>query len=270
MKAAWNKGLTKDTDPRVMSYSNTMVKNKKSGGYRRNGGRGLRGYYKGIWCDSSWELAYVVYCLEHDIPIERNHDRFEYFYERKRIYIPDFKVEHQLIEIKGFVYDKKLQEEKNKSTNKPLIVIGKKDIQKYLDYVISKYGKNFITLYENKIDNKIKCDRESYKEALLDYFNIRNMKVVDVSKLVKLSEQHLRRLLKEFEITPNYRLKPTRIKGSISENKKIVMLTLTNNIVRKFESSYKAAKFIGKTRQHIIDCCKGKRKTAYGYKWKYD
>lgn len=27
--------------------------------------RGYKGWYKGIWCDSSWELAYVIFNLEH-------------------------------------------------------------------------------------------------------------------------------------------------------------------------------------------------------------
>lgn len=39
-----------------------------------------RGYYDNIWCDSSWELAFVVYCKEHNMSIERNKQSFEYIF----------------------------------------------------------------------------------------------------------------------------------------------------------------------------------------------
>ena len=61
--------------------SATCKKNKKSGGYRRNGGKGIRGWYKGYWCDSSWELAYVIYNLEHNIHFIRNTKGFNYKFE---------------------------------------------------------------------------------------------------------------------------------------------------------------------------------------------
>lgn len=61
--------------------SATCKKNKKSGGYRKNGGKGIRGWYKGYWCDSSWELAYVIYNLEHNIHFIRNTKGFNYKFE---------------------------------------------------------------------------------------------------------------------------------------------------------------------------------------------
>ena len=46
--------------------------NKLAGGYRRGSGRGKKGWYKGYWCDSSWELAWVIYSLEHGVEFTRN------------------------------------------------------------------------------------------------------------------------------------------------------------------------------------------------------
>jgi len=46
----------------------------------------------------------------------------------------------------------------------------------------------------------------------------------------------------------------------------------TNQLLKVFKSASDAARFLGKTRNansHIIDVCKNKRKTAYGYKWIY-
>ena len=117
-----------------------------NGGYRKGSGRGKSGWYKGIWCDSSWELAFVIYHLDNNIPIKRNTDYFEYEYlDKKHKYYPDFLVENNLYEIKGFYTEQtkiKLQSCEN------IIIIDKNSIDKYLDYTIEKYGKDFISLYE--------------------------------------------------------------------------------------------------------------------------
>ena len=64
---------------------------KNFGGYVKGSGRGKQGRYKGIWCDSSWELAFVIYHLDHNIPFERNWNKFEYQYEgQTHLYVPDF------------------------------------------------------------------------------------------------------------------------------------------------------------------------------------
>lgn len=53
--------------------------------------------------------------------------------------------------------------------------------------------------------------------------------------------------------------------------KKIYMIDKnTNKIIKKFDAIIEATHYIGKTKScHIVSCCKGKIKTAYGYKWKY-
>ena len=74
-----------------------------NGGYRQGSGRGKKGWYKGFFCDSSYELAFVIYCLEHNKTITRNLIRRKYIWEgRERNYIPDFFVDNEFIEIKGY------------------------------------------------------------------------------------------------------------------------------------------------------------------------
>lgn len=75
---------------RKQKISESMKKNKLSGGLRIGSGRGKKGRYKGHWCDSSWELAWVIYNLEHNISFERNHIGFNYQYKgQERKYYPD-------------------------------------------------------------------------------------------------------------------------------------------------------------------------------------
>ena len=111
--------------------------------------KGIMGYYNGIHCDSSWELAYLVYCIEHDIPIKRCKVRFNYKYNgTTHTYTPDFIInENQLVEIKGFKDRSWVEKEKCCKENN-IKIIDENEIKPYIDYVKNKYGKDFISLYE--------------------------------------------------------------------------------------------------------------------------
>lgn len=133
-------------------YNDTDFKfrKKSSGGYRKGSGRGKSGWYKGIQCDSSYELAWVIYNIEHGIKFERNKEGFDYFFnEKKHRYYPDYYLPENdtYIEIKGF--NTTQHQSKINQFHKKITVLYKKDLAYVFDYVIGKYGKNFIELYEN-------------------------------------------------------------------------------------------------------------------------
>lgn len=124
-----------------------IAKNNKLGGYVKGCGRGKSGWYKKYWCDSSWELAFVIYCQENGIEIERNKEKFEYIYKDKKLnYIPDFKIGEEFVEIKGY-YTQQFEAKKQQFPHF-LKVYGKNEMKPILEFVIDKYGKNFIELYE--------------------------------------------------------------------------------------------------------------------------
>lgn len=166
-KTPWNKGLTKNIDSRVSRPEqkgkkfgssitghsletkhrlSEVAKKRNLGGYIRGSGRGKKGWYKGFFCDSSWELAYIIYCLDHGIDIKRNTEKRTYEYKGKiKNYIPDFIVKGELVEIKGYKTDEWLAK---LSANPDVKVLYEKDLQPILDYVIMQYSKKFIELYE--------------------------------------------------------------------------------------------------------------------------
>ena len=124
-----------------------IMRLKGAGGYRKGSGRGKSGWYKGYYCDSSWELAVVIFCLENNIQIKRNTEKRHYEFDGKiRNYIPDFFINGILTEIKG--YNSKQWEAKY-AFNKDITIIDKEGIKPYISYVESIYGKDFIKLYEN-------------------------------------------------------------------------------------------------------------------------
>ena len=175
---AWNKGLTKETDARVLKSSITYRENFLLGKHKVNihrkteeekeiirkqklelcakqgtnlCGKGKRGYYKGYYCQSSWELAYVIYQLEHNVAFIRNKEGFKYILEGiERSYFPDFYLidDDTYVEIKGYYDNKTKEKEKQFPANKKLQVLKYEEMQPILDYVVSKYGKKFIELYE--------------------------------------------------------------------------------------------------------------------------
>lgn len=120
----------------------------KTGGYRKEAGRGKMGWYRGYYCNSSWELVWVIYQLEHGLQFKRNTRGFEYQFEnRKYKFYPDFILDNgEYVEIKGWVTKK--DKEKINQFKHSLKVIRGKDLKDMFDYVIDKYGKNYTYLYE--------------------------------------------------------------------------------------------------------------------------
>ena len=112
-------------------------------------GNSKKGWYNGIFCDSAWELAFVVYYKEHNLFIERCKESFKYNYNNEEHnYFPDFITDKGIIEIKGRKDKKALEKEKQFPDIK---IIDHNLIKPYLEYVVNKYGKKFWeSLYENR------------------------------------------------------------------------------------------------------------------------
>ncbi len=137
---------------RRSKISKTMKNNPLSGGLRKGSGFGKKGYYKGYWCDSTWELAWVIYNIDHNINFIRNTEGFEYiFNETKKLYYPDFIINDVFYEIKGRrnyeSLDKQTKEKLHQFTKK-LIVLFDEDMKQYINYCFSKYGKDLTKLYD--------------------------------------------------------------------------------------------------------------------------
>ena len=123
-----------------------LAKENGNGGYRQGSGRGKKGWYNGIYCDSSWELAYVIYCLDHSILIKRNTEKRQYNWQGKiKNYIPDFIVENEIIEIKGYKTEEWMAKH---NCNPDIKVLYESDLETVFKYVKNKYGKDFINLYQ--------------------------------------------------------------------------------------------------------------------------
>ena len=160
-RVTWNKGLTKYTDERVKRIGEINSKNAKLGLNNYNNARRFcatkskYGWYKNIYCDSSWELAFLIYCLDNNKNIIREERSFEYIINKKKHkYYPDFLVDGIYYEIKGRNDNPEITNIKLNAVKKAgfsIIFIDNISIQKYIKYVKSRYNINKIELLYDKM-----------------------------------------------------------------------------------------------------------------------
>lgn len=60
------------------------------------------------------------------------------------------------------------------------------------------------------------------------------------------------------------------VRRSIPELQKVVQLDMEGNVLNIFKNAKEAAQHCGRDHdRHIGDCCKGKKKTCFGYQWRF-
>ena len=145
------KTCTKKCYSEYLSQKQKEAVVKAGGNLNKQGTRGNAKYgtYQGYHCDSSWELAFVIYCLDHKLNIKRNKKAFQYIYNgEKHNYYPDFILDKTYIEIKN--YNSNLVQAKAKYIPADIDykILYRKDMKKYINYCENKYGKNFTEMYD--------------------------------------------------------------------------------------------------------------------------
>lgn len=136
-----------------LGISERSKTNPNCGGYKKGSGRGKQGWYQGYWCQSTWELVWVIYQLDHQEEFIKCKEFFEYeFRGEKKRYYPDFIWNNQYVEIKGWRYPGTQEKLDQFPKDKKLLLIeGKKAIKPFIEYVKEKYGHyDFASLYQNR------------------------------------------------------------------------------------------------------------------------
>jgi|TARA_Y100000034_G_scaffold2446_1_gene2984 hypothetical protein len=142
----WNKGKTKETDPRVAKQAEAVKKSNwaqdgGNGGHKRGSGRSIKSKYKGIHTQSSYERVFVEYNLDLGVDVKRATEKFSYIHEGKELqYHPDFIVDGKYVEIKG--YEDARWKSKVKYFPYDLMVLKQEDLQKEIQYAMDKYKCN--------------------------------------------------------------------------------------------------------------------------------
>ena len=135
---------------KISKFCSRVCSNKSPlvGGYRHGSGRSKSGWYKEIYCGSTWELAFLIWALDNDLPIQRCIAKFAYEFEGKKSYLPDFVIGEYFIEIKGYDTQQTKAKFRDFPVPEKLVVLREEELQPIFKYVISTYGKDYYELYE--------------------------------------------------------------------------------------------------------------------------
>ncbi len=138
------------------------------------------------------------------------------------------------------------------------------------------YWINYYNTYYNGYNATLGGDGKHYLDYNLiiqTYKELQNCN--KVAKQLNCSEDSVRYVLKKYNIPI---LSSAEI-SKINKSKSVNMYDLNNNYLQTFISANEAARFIkpeyknkkppGGIVNHITDVCKNKRKTAYGYIWRF-
>jgi group I intron endonuclease len=140
-----------------------------------------------------------------------------------------------------------------------------------------KYWIEQFNSYHNGYNATLGGDGKSYldRELLINTY-LEKQNVAKTAKLLGIDAGHLREILK----SNNIEIKSSQEIAKEKLSKKIAMYDLEGNLLENFSSLTEAAEYIqteqNKTTNirgiavHIRQVAQGKRKTAYGFTWKYD
>ena len=209
-----------------------------AGGYRNGSGRSKSGYYRGIYCGSTYELCWVIYHLDHNIEFTRFPGKLS---SDDLTYYPDFLLgdNNTIIETKGYESQDSVNRKNELAEYFGYIVkvLRKDDLKFAFDYVISVYRTNkFYELYDGYkpkyeqvcdycktsflTDRKIKTETKFCNRSCAGRFRAMNLQTQGMSREVRTKislallgkkPKSYTRKYKQFWITDG--VKNTRIKA---------------------------------------------------------
>ena len=148
------KRLSKETKDKMSITKRKQIENGLS--INTSNGCHKHGWYKGYWCDSSWELAWIVYNLDNGIEFKRNKQGFPYtFNDKIHQYFPDFVLsDGTFVEIKGRSSIEKLDNRtltKIKAFPYKFKLLLAEEMKPIIDYCKEMYGNDYCHVYDKNL-----------------------------------------------------------------------------------------------------------------------
>lgn len=123
-------------------YCSEECRKKHIGGVRENSGKSKSGWYKGIYCNSTYELAWVMYMMDNNLPFKRSKVQIPYTFKGKQhTYYPDFELsDGSLIEIKGY-YSETVEIKRQAAIDQgyKIKVLYLEDLRPYIQFLIKEH-----------------------------------------------------------------------------------------------------------------------------------
>lgn len=136
--------------------------------------------------------------------------------------------------------------------------------------------------YPIRTNKKNKNKKEKFTIPLETIKNtfIQQKTLEQTARALGTTSKILRRILRDYKITPSAEfLKQQWLPKNEEQNsykskvliRKVQQFTLQGELLHEYDNAHAAGRALGceNYRKHILDVCHGKRKTAYGYIWKF-
>ena len=151
-----------------------------------------------------------------------------------------------------------------KISNKGRVKSLYKGSERILRPVIDKYGYMFVYLCNNNVRKYFKLHRLVAQAFIPNPYNLPEVNHKDENKKNNCVENlewitHIDNC--------NYGTRNKRVGDSRS--KPILQYSKSGEFIKELPSSREAERILGIANQHIIACCKGKRKSSGGFVWRY-
>jgi len=130
-----------------------------------------------------------------------------------------------------------------------------------------KYWIEYYNSFKNGYNATLGGDGKSYLDYDLIYKTYKEIKsITETAKIIGCSKDSVKIVLENYNVSQKEILNNVKIKSG----KAVAMIDkVTGKILKTFINTHEAGRYLGKTHQHIQEVCQGKRKSAYGYFWKY-
>lgn len=131
--------------------------------------------------------------------------------------------------------------------------------------------KEYNSFGKNGYNATIGGDGKPYvHRALILWLWLGNMNITEVARITLYDKGTISKTLKSYGVTSK-EISDRASRSPINATKSVAMLDMESNFIKKFSSIADACVYLHKNPRspHIGEVCKGKRKTAYGFKWKF-
>ena len=130
-----------------------------------------------------------------------------------------------------------------------------------------KYWIEFLQTFKYGYNATLGGEGKAYLDYELIYATyLETNSVRETALIISCDEKSVSTILDIYGISKEDRIKNMALKKS---NIVAMIDKETNKIIKVFNGTREAGRFLNKTHQHIQEVCQGKRKSAYGYLWKY-
>ena len=147
--------------------------------------------------------------------------------------------------------------------------LGRRVKEKILKPLITRNGYYLIGLYKNSIQKFYYVHRlvwEAFNDQIPEGLQVNHINEVKTDN--RLENLNLM-TAKENMNWGSRNERAGKVLKNGKKSKSVLQFDLNDNFIKEYQSAHQVERELGFSSGNIVNCCKGKQKTAYNYIWRY-